>query len=69
MQKEYLTDYGLSNENEPEKVEQDLLKVFPKKYLKDINHLFIWHGRNCCTARSPKCDMCPISKYCRYFNA
>ena len=37
---------GLSKEKEPEKIEQDLLKIFPKEYLKDINHLFVWHGRN-----------------------
>ena len=36
---------GLSNEKEPEKIEQDLIKIFPKEYLKDINHLLVWHGR------------------------
>lgn len=56
---------GLSYETTPEKIEQDLIKIFPKEYLKDINHLFIWHGRNCCTARNPKCDNCPIKKYCK----
>ena len=55
---------GLSKEKEPEKIEQDLLKYFDKSEYKDINHLFIWHGRNICTARSPKCDSCPINKYC-----
>ena len=58
---------GLSNEKEPEKIEQDLLKIFPKEYLKDINHLFVWHGRNTCIARSPKCDNCTINKYCKYY--
>lgn len=56
---------GLSNETTPEKIEQDLIKIFPKQYLKDINHLLIWHGRNCCTARKPKCEKCPIKKYCK----
>ena len=60
---------GLSSEKEPEKIEKDLLKIFPKKYLKDINHLFIWHGRNCCTARNPKCDKCPIQKFCKTYHA
>ena len=36
---------GLSKEKEPEKIEQDLLKYFDKSEYKDINHLFIWHGR------------------------
>lgn len=58
---------GLSNSKEPEKIEQDLLKIIPKKYLKDANHLFVWHGRNCCIARSPKCKQCPINNYCKYF--
>lgn len=58
---------GLSNENDPLKIEKDLLELFPKKYLKDINHLFMWHGRNICVARSPKCDICPIKQYCNFY--
>ena len=57
---------GLSNKKEPEKIEQDLLKIFPKDYLKDINHLFVWHGRNTCVARKPKCDVCTISHLCKH---
>ncbi len=56
---------GLSAKNEPEKIEQDLLKQIPKEYYKDVNHIFIWHGRNTCTARSPKCESCSIQKYCK----
>ena len=55
---------GLSNNTEPIKVEQDLLKQIPNKYLKDVNHLLVYHGRNFCTARNPKCDTCPLNKYC-----
>ena len=58
---------GLSNEKEPEKIEQDLIKLFPKQYLKDINHLFVWHGRNTCIARNPKCDVCTIKDYCKNY--
>lgn len=58
---------GLSNEKEPEKIENDLLKIFPKEYLKDINHLFMWHGRNTCTARNPKCDTCTIKQFCDFY--
>jgi len=60
---------GLSKEKDPNKIEQDLIKIIPKKYFKDVNHLFIWHGRNICTARNPKCDICPVAKYCEYFNS
>lgn len=59
---------GLSSQEEPEKIEQDLLKQVPKEYLKDVNHLLVWHGRNVCTARNPKCDICPIKKYCKSAN-
>ncbi len=59
---------GLSKESEPEKIEQDLLKQFPKEYIKDINHLFVWHGRKTCIARKPKCMECPINTYCSAYN-
>lgn len=56
---------GFSKESEPEKIEQDLLKVVPKEYYKDVNHLFMWHGRNTCTAQKPKCDSCKVRKHCK----
>ena len=58
---------GLSKEKEPEKIEQDLLKIFPKKYYYDLNHVLIWHGRKTCNSRKPKCEECPISQYCKWF--
>lgn len=58
---------GLSNEKEPEKIEQDILKLYPKKYYYDLNHVLIWHGRKICTARNPKCENCPISGNCLQF--
>ena len=58
---------GLSSKKEPEKIEQDLLKIFPKEYLKDINHLFVWHGRNTCVARNPKCEECTIKQFCKTY--
>lgn len=58
---------GFSNESDPVKIEQDLLKIIPKEYLKDVNHLLVWHGRNICVARNPKCDKCPIKNYCRNY--
>lgn len=55
---------GLSLESDPEKIEKDLLKVLPKEAYYDANHLFVWHGRYTCIARKPKCEECPIKKYC-----
>lgn len=59
---------GLSSDSDPIKIEQDLLKIFPSEYLKDINHLFVWHGRNTCVARKPKCDICSVKDFCKYYN-
>ena len=58
---------GFSKEQEPGKIEKDLLKVIPKEYYCDANHLFVWHGRNICIARSPKCEVCPVKEYCDSF--
>ncbi len=58
---------GFSKQIEPEKIEQDLLKQIPKEYYYDVNHLFVWHGRNICIARSPKCKECPVNKYCKEY--
>ena len=58
---------GLSKEKEPEENELDHIEFFPKDTLKDINHLLVWHGRNTCIARHPKCDQCPINNFCNYY--
>ena len=55
---------GLSKASDPLKVEQDLLKKIPKKYWRLMNHLLVYHGREVCTARKPKCDTCQVQKYC-----
>ena len=55
---------GFSKQTEPEKIERDLLKIFPKEYYYDVNHLFVWHGRNTCDARKPNCECCDVKKYC-----
>ena len=60
---------GLSSKTEPEKIEQDLLKIFPKEYLKDINHLFMWHGRNTCDSRNPLCNSCTVNKFCEFYKS
>ena len=58
---------GLSDKKEPEKIEQDLIKIFPKEDLKDINHLLVWHGRNTCIARKPQCEKCKVNNFCKYY--
>ena len=56
---------GLSDKDDALKVEQDLLKVIPKKDWYKMNHLLVYHGRETCTARNPKCDICCINKWCK----
>ena len=51
-------------DNTPEKVEAKLLKTIPKKYHPIVNHVMVLHGRYVCTALRPKCDMCPVAKWC-----
>ena len=60
---------GFSNQTDPKKIEQALLKVIPKKYYYDVNHLLVWHGRNICTARKPQCEKCPINTYCKSYKS
>lgn len=51
---------GLTKETDPKKVEQDLLKIIPPKDGSDFCHRLVLFGREFCTARSPKCDVCPL---------
>lgn len=55
---------GFSNSNTPEKIEQDLMKKFDKKYWNVINHVLVLHGRAYCIARRPNCDECPVNNLC-----
>lgn len=56
---------GLTKEEEPQKIEMDLKKIVPPDYQLRLCHQFVYHGRAVCTARSPKCDVCPIYEVCK----
>jgi len=58
---------GLSDTNDQERIEQDLMRLFPQDVWGNLTNLLIAHGRACCTAKRPRCDRCPIDRYCRYF--
>lgn len=58
---------GFSDKKDPLDIENDLIKQIPKEYFKDINHIFMWHGRNTCTAQNPKCENCTINHLCEYY--
>ena len=55
----------LTKENDPVKIEFDLMRVIPKDYWILINMWFITFGRTVCKAQSPKCQECPLAGYCR----
>jgi endonuclease III len=55
---------GLTRQTDPVKIEQDLVKLFPRKDWTLLSHLFIEHGRQICVARKPKCESCPLSDIC-----
>jgi endonuclease-3 len=53
-----------TNEEAPEKIERDLMKIIPQDKWIDFAHELIFHGRRCCTARKPNCAACPIEDLC-----
>lgn len=57
---------GLSSHDTPDKVEQDLLKIIPKRNWLDFNYLFVTHGKTFCKAKGPLHDKCPIRDLCPY---
>ncbi len=55
---------GLSVSDNPEKIEQDLMQLVPKKDWFKFTYLLIDHGRAICTAKDPRCDLCPLKNMC-----
>jgi endonuclease III len=55
---------GWVNTKTPEQTEFALIKILPKKYWQYFNDIFVLHGQNICRPIGPKCNICPISKYC-----
>ena len=51
----------------PEQTEKELMKLIPKKYLKNFNNTFVTFGQNICTPQKPHCWECPVNKYCKYY--
>jgi endonuclease-3 len=55
---------GLTKQSDPEKVEVDLMKLFPNETWTDLSHLLIFLGRRTCVARRPMCDLCVLKDLC-----
>ncbi len=54
----------LTTEKTPEKIERDLMVLFPSERWTLLAHLLIWHGRRVCDAKKPRCDLCALSHLC-----
>jgi endonuclease-3 len=54
----------LTRNDEPVKIEQDLMRLIPRERWTDFSHQVIWHGRKLCIARRPKCMECPLENIC-----
>jgi endonuclease-3 len=58
---------GLTENDSPEKIEQDLMRQIPRERWISFSHQLIWHGRRVCRARKPLCPQCNLTTVCEYF--
>jgi len=59
---------GLHNQNNAFEIEIILQKIIKKNNWSNFCHCLVYHGRNCCIARKPKCEICCIKKYCKFYS-
>jgi endonuclease-3 len=57
---------GLTKNDDPVKIEFDLMEIVPKEEWTHFSNLLVWHGRKTCVARKPLCGTCSIRKWCDY---
>jgi endonuclease-3 len=55
---------GLTEEENQDKIEQDLMRLTPKEKWMKLTDLLIFHGRQICNAQKPKCEACVLNKIC-----
>jgi endonuclease III len=59
--------FGWTTSLEPDQVETDVGRLFPRKDWTQLSHNLIWHGRRRCHARNPACGACPVARWCPSF--
>ena len=59
--------FGWTTQTDPDKVEADLMELFPRKDWTAMSHEVIWHGRRRCHAQRPACGACPVARLCPSF--
>jgi endonuclease III len=52
---------GFTKQEDPVKIERDLMRLVPRADWARFPHLLIWHGRRICDARKPQCELCPLA--------
>jgi endonuclease-3 len=57
---------GLTQHDDPVKIERDLAELVPRREWTDFSHRVIHHGRVCCIARAPRCETCPVRPDCPF---
>lgn len=57
---------GLAHGSDVRETEEQLMEAIPKERWTDAHHMLIFHGRNCCSARKPKCQECPVKDLCEF---
>ena len=57
---------GLTKNDDPVKIEFDLMEIIPKEEWTHFSNLLVWHGRKTCMAKRPLCETCAIQKWCDY---
>jgi len=55
---------GLTKQQDPEKIEVEMMELVPRKYWALWSHWLIWHGRRRCDARNPDCANCEVASFC-----
>jgi len=60
---------GLAASDNPDKIEEELCRIIPQKRWAKATNLLILHGRNICTAKNPRYDICKVRDYCDYYTA
>lgn len=58
---------GLTTNSNPDKIEKDLMRLYPEAEWVNLSHVLIFHGRYTCKSRKPMCEECPVTEHCNFF--
>jgi endonuclease-3 len=58
---------GFANSMNPDRTEKQICQRIPQKLWSQAHHWLIHHGRQVCSARNPKCDVCPVMDFCQFY--